>query len=291
MLYLGYVGFTVPFAFALGALIMKYPGEKWIQITRRWTMVTWCFLTIGVFLGAHWAYAVLGWGGYWGWDPGRKCLAHALAHRHGVSAFRHDAGKTRHVESLEHGADLRHLPALHARNLPHAFRRNQFRARLRAILDRNLVPGLHRIDPRGLHLLPDREPRSPEDRAQTRVAGFARIQFPVQQSSSARGLLHHSVGHVLPHHFRIRSRTQSHRRPAVLQSRCRPGRVAAHAAHRRWTAARLAQDVHRKPQAELPVPRHRLACRRRNDDRLRSPSLGRSFVSSTPPWPPFSRRW
>ena len=69
MLYLGYVGFTVPFAFALGALIMMYPGEKWIQITRRWTMVTWCFLTVGIFLGAHWAYSVLGWGGYWGWDP------------------------------------------------------------------------------------------------------------------------------------------------------------------------------------------------------------------------------
>src|SRR3974390_2635166 len=69
MLYLGYVGFSVPFAFALGALIMHYPGEKWIHITRRWTMVTWCFLTIGIFLGAHWAYAVLGWGGYWGWDP------------------------------------------------------------------------------------------------------------------------------------------------------------------------------------------------------------------------------
>src|SRR5271165_2123998 len=69
MLYLGYVGFTVPFAFALGALIMKYPGEKWIRITRRWTMVTWAFLTCGVFLGSHWAYYVLGWGGYWGWDP------------------------------------------------------------------------------------------------------------------------------------------------------------------------------------------------------------------------------
>jgi cytochrome c-type biogenesis protein CcmF len=69
MLYLGYVGFTVPFAFALAALIMRYPGEKWIQITRRWTMVTWGFLTCGVFLGAHWAYSVLGWGGYWGWDP------------------------------------------------------------------------------------------------------------------------------------------------------------------------------------------------------------------------------
>src|ERR1700716_46559 len=69
MLYLGYVGFTVPFAFALGALVMKYPGEKWIHITRRWTMVTWGFLTCGIFLGAHWAYSVLGWGGYWGWDP------------------------------------------------------------------------------------------------------------------------------------------------------------------------------------------------------------------------------
>src|SRR5271165_5915311 len=69
MLYLGYVGVTIPFAFALGALIMKYPGEKWIHITRRWTMVAWLFLTCGIFLGAHWAYAVLGWGGYWGWDP------------------------------------------------------------------------------------------------------------------------------------------------------------------------------------------------------------------------------
>jgi cytochrome c-type biogenesis protein CcmF len=69
MLYLGYVGFSVPFAFALGALMMRYPGEKWIHITRVWTMVTWLFLTCGIFLGMHWAYAVLGWGGYWGWDP------------------------------------------------------------------------------------------------------------------------------------------------------------------------------------------------------------------------------
>jgi len=69
MLYLGYVGVSVPFAFALAALIMRYPGEKWIHITRRWTMVAWLFLTFGISLGAHWAYAVLGWGGYWGWDP------------------------------------------------------------------------------------------------------------------------------------------------------------------------------------------------------------------------------
>ncbi len=69
MLYLGYVGFTVPFAFALGSLITKQPGESWIHVTRRWTLVTWMFQTTGILLGAGWAYAVLGWGGYWGWDP------------------------------------------------------------------------------------------------------------------------------------------------------------------------------------------------------------------------------
>jgi len=69
MLYLGYVGFVVPFAFAMASLITKAPGEAWIHVTRRWTLVTWMFQTTGVLLGAGWAYAVLGWGGYWGWDP------------------------------------------------------------------------------------------------------------------------------------------------------------------------------------------------------------------------------
>jgi len=69
MLYLGYVGFAVPFAFAMGSLITKQPGDGWINTTRRWTLVTWMFQTTGVLLGAGWAYAVLGWGGYWGWDP------------------------------------------------------------------------------------------------------------------------------------------------------------------------------------------------------------------------------
>ncbi|OFW23161.1 MAG: cytochrome C biogenesis protein [Acidobacteria bacterium RIFCSPLOWO2_02_FULL_59_13] len=69
LLYLGYVGFTVPFAFALATLLTQQAGEKWLVTTRRWTMVAWLFLTMGVILGARWAYAVLGWGGYWGWDP------------------------------------------------------------------------------------------------------------------------------------------------------------------------------------------------------------------------------
>jgi cytochrome c-type biogenesis protein CcmF len=69
ILYSGYTGFTIPFAFALGALLGRYPGEKWIHLTRRWTMIAWGFQGVGILLGAHWAYAVLGWGGYWMWDP------------------------------------------------------------------------------------------------------------------------------------------------------------------------------------------------------------------------------
>jgi len=68
-LYSGYTGFTIPFAFALAALLARYPGEKWIHLTRKWTMIAWAFQSAGILLGAHWAYAVLGWGGYWAWDP------------------------------------------------------------------------------------------------------------------------------------------------------------------------------------------------------------------------------
>ena len=69
MLYLGYVGFTVPFAFAIGALVTGRVGEGWLLATRRWTLFAWGFLTIGIILGAWWSYEVLGWGGYWAWDP------------------------------------------------------------------------------------------------------------------------------------------------------------------------------------------------------------------------------
>src|SRR6185312_15533202 len=69
ILYLGYIGFSIPFAFALAALIKKAPGDRWIQVTRLWSMVAWAFLTVGIVLGGYWAYKVLGWGGYWAWDP------------------------------------------------------------------------------------------------------------------------------------------------------------------------------------------------------------------------------
>jgi cytochrome c-type biogenesis protein CcmF len=69
ILYLGFIGFVVPFAFAIAALITRQLGDTWIRSTRRWTLVTWLFLGVGLILGGKWAYVELGWGGYWGWDP------------------------------------------------------------------------------------------------------------------------------------------------------------------------------------------------------------------------------
>jgi cytochrome c-type biogenesis protein CcmF len=69
MLYVGYVGMTVPFAFAVGALIRGDQGSAWLERTHRWALVAWVFLTFGILLGGWWSYEVLGWGGYWAWDP------------------------------------------------------------------------------------------------------------------------------------------------------------------------------------------------------------------------------
>ncbi|MGZ8694117.1 MAG: heme lyase CcmF/NrfE family subunit [Gaiellaceae bacterium] len=69
VLYLGYVGLTIPFAFAMGALLARRTDELWIVATRRWTLLAWTFLGVGQLLGAHWAYVEIGWGGYYAWDP------------------------------------------------------------------------------------------------------------------------------------------------------------------------------------------------------------------------------
>jgi cytochrome c-type biogenesis protein CcmF len=69
MLYLGFVSFVIPYAFAIAALVTGRTDDRWIRLTRRWTLVAWLFLSLGLILGGRWAYDVLGWGGYWGWDP------------------------------------------------------------------------------------------------------------------------------------------------------------------------------------------------------------------------------
>jgi cytochrome c-type biogenesis protein CcmF len=69
LLYLGYVGMVVPFGFAIGALVTRQTDDRWLRVTRRWTLTAWTFLTLAIVAGMWWSYEVLGWGGYWAWDP------------------------------------------------------------------------------------------------------------------------------------------------------------------------------------------------------------------------------
>ena len=173
MLYLGYVGFTVPFAFALGALAMKYPGEKWIHITRRWTMVTWGFLTCGVFLGAHWAYSVLGWGGYWGWDPVENA---SLMPWLVGTAFLHSVmmqEKRGMLKTWNMWLVFGDFLAGDSRDVSYPQRDHQFGARFRAVVDRRLVLLVSHRQPGHVHVLLHQEPLAPAQRAQTGIADFA----------------------------------------------------------------------------------------------------------------------
>ena len=118
MLYLGFVSFVIPFAFAIAALVTGRTDDRWIRITRRWTLVAWLFLSLGLVLGRRWAYDVLGWGGYWGWDPVEIAAFMPWLTRHGLPALGHDPGKARHVQALEHDPDHPDLFAGHLRHLP-----------------------------------------------------------------------------------------------------------------------------------------------------------------------------
>ena len=102
-LYLGYVGFIVPFAFAFARWSPSSPARPGSHHAPL-ALITWGFQSVGVMLGQGWAYAVLGWGGYWGWDPVENASL-LPDHRHRLSPLRHDAGKG-HDEGLEYGADL-----------------------------------------------------------------------------------------------------------------------------------------------------------------------------------------
>jgi hypothetical protein len=100
-LYLGFIGMTVPFAFAMAALISGSLSDRWIRITLRWTLTAWIFLTCGLVLGALWSYGVLGWGGYWAWDPVEKRRPPPVAHGYGLPPLGRHPGTAGHAEGLE----------------------------------------------------------------------------------------------------------------------------------------------------------------------------------------------
>ena len=151
MLYLGFTGFAVPFAFALGALLSGELGTSWFRTTRRWSLFAWLALGSGVVLGGRWAYEVLGWGGYWAWDPVENASLMPLARRHGLPALGDDPGEAQHAAHLERGADRPHLHDVPLRNVPDAQRHRAVRARVhRRRLVQARLPQLRGRDGRNL---------------------------------------------------------------------------------------------------------------------------------------------
>ena len=167
MLYTGYVGFTVPFAFAVGALITRRTGADWIRATRRFALVAWTFLGTGIMLGALWSYTELGWGGYWAWDPVENA---SLMPWLVGTAFLHSIivqEKRGMLKVWNVVADLRHVRARAAGHVPGALGHPRLDPRLRRLDHRGAVPRLHRHRGRLLGGA-DREP-APDLRSEARL--------------------------------------------------------------------------------------------------------------------------
>src|SRR2546427_2288722 len=103
MLYLGYISITIPFAFAMAALISKRLDVDWLVAIRKWTLLSWLFLSIGICLGMWWAYVELGWGGYWAWDPGENA---SLLPWLTMTAFLHSVRSEEHTSELQSQSNL-----------------------------------------------------------------------------------------------------------------------------------------------------------------------------------------
>ena len=203
MLYSGYTLWAVPFAFAVGALVVRRVDADWIRATRRFALAAWFFLGIGILLGARWSYSELGWGGYWAWDPVEN--ASLLPWLTGT-AFLHSVmvqEKRGMLKVWNVVADAGHRHARDPRHLP------------RALGDPRLDPRLRRVDPRRAVRHPDRG----DDRAgrpdlvvsrrdaaalgaPARLAALARGGLPGQQPRPRGAGLRRLLGHLLPAHLR-----------------------------------------------------------------------------------------
>ena len=131
------VGFTVPFAFAVAALVTGRLGEGWLVATRRYTLFAWAFLTVGIVLGAWWSYQVLGWGGFWAWDPVENA---ALLPWLCATAYLHSV-MVQERRGLLRVWNLSLLIAAysldHPRDVPHPFGRARVRARVLRLVSRS----------------------------------------------------------------------------------------------------------------------------------------------------------
>ena len=262
LLYLGFVGLTVPFAFAMGALLARRTDERWIVATRRWTLVAWTALGVGQLLGSHWAYEEVGWGGYYAWDPVENA---ALMPWLAATAFLHS------VMIQEKRGMLRvwnHLLVVMAFSLSlfgtflTRSGHRQLDPLVHAELDRAVVPRLHlhrRLRLARAHLRPAAA-AAVEDAA--RVARLARGDVPLQQPAARRADADDPLGRRLPDPARGRPRRVADRRPRLLQLLPPRLRAAAAAADGHRAARRLAAGVAAQPRAHVRLAGRLRAARR-----------------------------
>ncbi len=206
MLYLGYVGLTIPFAFAAASMLSGHTDERWIVATRRWTLAAWMFLGFGQLLGSHWAYVEVGWGGYYAWDPVENA---ALMPWLAATAFLHSVMIQERKGMLKVWnmvARLARVRALGLRHVPHALRRRQLDPLVRGELDRRLVPALPRHLGAVLGRADPLAVAAPASADEARVAALPRGDVPLQQPAPRRALPDDALGRDLPDPHRARAR-------------------------------------------------------------------------------------
>ena len=263
MLYLGYVGLSIPFAFAAGALLSGRTDERWIVATRRWTLAAWMFLGFGQLLGAHWAYVEVGWGGYYAWDPVENA---ALMPWLAATAFLHSVmvqERKGMLEGLEHGARRARVRALDLRHVPDAVGRRQLDPLVREELDRRwflafvVISSLFSVGADHVAAA------AAEGADEARVGALARGDVPLQQPAARRALPDDPLGRALPDRDAAREGRVEDDRPSLLRLLPAHVRVAAAAPDGDRPADRVAPDELPRALARDRVAGPRPARRRR----------------------------
>ena len=239
MLYLGYVGFSITFSFAIAALIDGRIDAAWARWVRPWALAAWMCLTLGIAMGSYWAYYELGWGGFWFWDPVENASLMPWIAGTALASFRRGDGKAQRAQGLDHPAGDSGIFAVADRNIPGALGRAHLGARV-----------CHRSDARHFHsghpgLLHRRRlralcvARADAQAGRAVCADLARGRARAQQSVPDVGLRHGVCWHALSARARSAHRRQDFSRSAVLQRDVRAA-VSSASRHR---AVRTADGV------------------------------------------------
>ena len=255
MLYLGYISITIPFAFAIAALLTRRLDTGWIHAIRKWTLVSWLFLSIGITLGMWWAYVELGWGGYWAWDPVENA---SLLPWLTMTAFLHSV-MIQEKRGMLKRWNVGLVVGTFLLSIFGTFiTRSGVIASVHSFTQSNVgyffLGFLVVAAVLSFTLLYTRWPLLEAD-VPARVDGEPRGGVPVQQPAAGRHRLLGALGYALPDSLGGGTRHQDHGRCPLLQPGQHAARLALARAHRYRPADRLEKGLGRQP----PPPVHRPA--------------------------------